>query len=44
MEKTDAQGNIITTTEPKYYYCESEPIVSNITKRVCYMKFKEYVP
>ena len=44
VETTDTQGNTVTITEPKYYYCESEPIVSNITKRVCYMKFKEYVP
>ncbi len=35
---------LVTVTEPKYYYCELEPIVSSVTKRVCYMKFKEYVP
>lgn len=44
VESINDQGQLVTTTEPKYYYCESEPIVSDITKRVCYMKFKEYVP
>lgn len=44
VETTNEEGELVTVTEPKYYYCELEPIVSSVTKRVCYMKFKEYVP
>ena len=38
----DEQGNIKTQWKNRYYYCVEYPTISNTTKRVCYMKFKEY--
>ena len=38
----DEQGNQKEQWENKYYYCAEYPTISNTTKRVCYMKFKEY--
>jgi len=40
----DEAGNPIEEPQPKYYFCSEEPIISNVTKRVCYMKFIEYIP
>ena len=31
-------------TSTGYYICKTNPIISNITKRVCYMQFIEYNP
>ena len=41
VDTTNEKGELVTTAESKYYYCV-EARVSDITKRVCYMKFKEY--